>query len=242
MAKPNCSYPTPQISQFQFYFIIAAIKHGDKKCKAALIRTNVTAASGVATAVANTAYGAAATGDATAAVADTADNAVATCDAAAKVVDTADGAVSTGIAAAKVADTTDDAAATGDADAKVADTADVAATADNAATADDAVTSAIAVAAIPAVTAAKVNAADNTDIINSVRVRKSGTTKICKVTYPDTTTAAGRNTGTTTGENKIDSKHIMDSISVDGAVDALIGVNIHMCDNSIVSVQLSVLD
>jgi hypothetical protein len=66
--------------------------------------------------------------------------------------------------------------------------------------------------------------------------------KISKVTYPNTTTAAGRNTGTTTGEKKIDSIHITDSISEDGAVDALIGVSIHMCDSSTVSVQLSLLD
>jgi hypothetical protein len=47
---------------------------------------------------------------------------------------------------------------------------------------------------------------------------------------------------TTTGEKKIDSKHIADSVSVDRAVDAVIGVSIHMCDSSIVSVQLSLLD
>jgi hypothetical protein len=81
-----------------------------------------------------------------------------------------------------------------------------------------------------------------TDIVNSIRVRKSGTTKIGKVTYPDTTTAAGGNTGTTTGDNKIDSIHITDSVSVDGAVDALIRVIFHMCDSSIVSDKLSLLD
>jgi hypothetical protein len=48
--------------------------------------------------------------------------------------------------------------------------------------------------------------------------------------------------GTTTGEKKIDSIHITDSVSVNRAVDALIGVSTHMCDSSIVSVQLSCLD
>ncbi len=126
--------------------------------------------------------------------------------------------------------------------AKDADTADVVATADVAAAADNTVTSAVAVAAIPAVTAANANTMDNADILNSIQVRKSGTTKIGKVTYLDTTTAAGGNMGTTTGEKKIDSIHITDSVSVDGAVGVLIRVSIHMCDGSIVSVQLCVLD
>ncbi len=139
-------------------------------------------------------------------------------------------------------DTADDAAAAGNAPAKVVDTADVVATADVAATADNAVIAAIAVAAIPAITAANANAADNANILNSVQFRKCSTTNIGKVTYPDATTAAGRNTETTTGEKKIDSIHITDSVSVDGAVDALIGVSIHICDSSIVSVQLSLLD
>jgi hypothetical protein len=137
---------------------------------------------------------------------------------------------------AETQEAADNAATTGNLDAKVADTADVVATTDNA------VTSAITVAAIPAVTAANANAADNTDIVNSVRVRKSGITKIGKVTYPNATTAAGRNTGTTTGEKKINSIHITDFVSVDRAVDALIGVSIHMCDSSVVSVQLSLLN
>ena len=104
------------------------------------------------------------------------------------------------------------------------------------------VTSAVAVAAVSAVATTNANAADNADIVNLVQVRKSGTTKIGKVTYPNATTAASGNTGTTTGEKKIDLSHITDSVSVDGAVDALIRVSIHMCDSSIVSVQLSVLD
>jgi hypothetical protein len=130
-------------------------------------------------------------------------------------VDTADNAAATGNAAAKVADTADDAAAAGNAAAKVADTADITTTADIVATADNAVTSAIAVAAIPAVTAANTNAADNSGIANSVRDRKSGTIKIGMVTYPDATTEAGGNMGTTTKEKKIDLIHITDSISVD---------------------------
>jgi hypothetical protein len=133
-------------------------------------------------------------------------------------------------------DTADNAAAAGNEAAKVADTTDVATTADILATTEDAVTSAIAIAAIPAVTTANANATDNADMVNFVRIRKRGTTKIGKVAYPNATTAAGRNTGTTTREKKINSKHIPDSVSVDGAVDALIGVSIHMCDSSIVSV------
>ncbi len=242
MAKPNCSHPTPPISHFQFYLIIAAIKHGDEKCKAAVARTNVTATGVAATAVASTAYIGAATGDATTAVVDTADNMAAAGDAASKVADTADDAAATGNVAAKVADTADDPATADNAAAKVADTADIAATADIVATADDAVTSAVAVVAIPAVTAANANSTDNANIVNSVRVRKSGTTKIDKVTYPNTTIAAGGNTGTTTGEKKNVSIHITDSLSVDGAVDALIRVSIHTCDSSIVIVQLSLLD
>jgi hypothetical protein len=242
LAKPNCSNPTPSISHFQFYLIIAAIKHGDKKCKAAIMRTNVTATGVVATAIMNTAYGAAAAGDATAAVADT------THKAAAKVVDTTDNAATTdsaattGDAAAEVTDTADNAAAAGNAAAKVEDTADIVATTDVAATANNVVTYAVAVAAIPAVTTTNANATDNADIVNSIQVSKSSTTKIGKVTYPNATTAAGGNTGTTTGEKNINSKHIMDSVSVDRAVDALIGVYIHMCDSSIVSVKLSLLD
>jgi hypothetical protein len=77
LATPNCSYPTPPISQFQFYLIIAAIKHGDKKHEAAIMHTHITATGVLATAVANTAYGMTATGDATTAVVDNADNAVA---------------------------------------------------------------------------------------------------------------------------------------------------------------------
>jgi hypothetical protein len=147
---------------------------------------------------------------------------------AAKVVDNADNAAVTGDAAAKVANTAEDAAAAGNAATKVVDTADVAATADVTATAEDGVTSAISVAAIPAVTVTNANTVDNANIVNSVWVRKSGTTKICKVTYPGATTTANGNTGTTTGEKKIDSKHITDSNSVDRAVDALIGVSIHI--------------
>ncbi len=157
-------------------------------------------------------------------------------------MNTTDNMAATGDAAAKVADTADNAAAAGDAAAKVAATAEVAATADIAATTDDTVTSAIAIAAIPVVTAANANAADNTNIVNSVQVRKSGTKKMSKVTYPNAITAAGRNMGTTTGEKMINSIHITDSVSVDRAVDVLIRLSIHMCDSSIVSVQLSLLE
>ncbi len=66
--------------------------------------------------------------------------------------------------------------------------------------------------------------------------------KIGKVTYPGATTAAGGNAGTTTRENEINSIHITDSVSVDGAVDALTSVSVHMCDSSIVSIQLSLLE
>jgi hypothetical protein len=142
----------------------------------------------------------------------------------------------------KVADTAESTATACDAAAKVADTTEVAATTDAAATADNAVTSAVAAVAIPAVTATNANAAGNANIVNSIQVRKSGTTKIGKVTYPDATTAASRNMGTTTGENEINSIHITNSVSVDGAVDALIRVSIHMCDSSIVSAQFSLLD
>ncbi len=70
------------------------------------------------------------------------------------------------------------------------------------ATADDMVTSAVAVAAVSAVATTNANAADNADIVNLVQVRKSGTIKIGKVTYPDATTAAGRNLVTTTRVKK----------------------------------------
>ncbi len=101
--------------------------------------------------------------------------------------------------------------------AKVTDTAVVVATADIAATVDNAVTSAVAVAAIPAITVTNTDTADNADIVNSVRVRKSGSAKIGKVTYPNATTAAGRNMGTTTREKKINSIHITDFISINRA-------------------------
>jgi hypothetical protein len=143
MAKPNCSYSTPPISHFQFYLIIAAIKYDEKKCKAAVVHTYVTATGAGATAAANTAYGAATTGDAADAVMDIADDAATAGGAAAKVADTPDNAAATGNAAAKVADTTDSAADACDEAAKVADTTEVAATADAAAAADNAVTSAV---------------------------------------------------------------------------------------------------
>ncbi len=114
-------------------------------------------------------------------------------------MDTTDNAAATSNAAAKFADTADDAATAGNVAAKVADTTDFGATADVMATAEDGVASAVAVAAIPAVTAANLNAADNANMVNSIQARKSGTTKIGKVTYPGTTTAASGNTGTTTG-------------------------------------------
>jgi hypothetical protein len=212
------------------------------------VHTNVTASGVAATAVANTADNAAATGYAAVAVADTADNMATAGTAAAKVAGTANDVAIADNVATKVADTADDAAATGNAATKVTDTADIAATADVAATttfvatADDAVTSAITIVAIPAVTTANANAAGNANMVNSVQVRKRGTTKIGKVIYPNATTVASGNTGITTGENEINSIHIADSISVDGAVDALISISIHMCDSSIISVQLSLLD
>jgi hypothetical protein len=58
-------------------------KYDDKKRKAAVVHTNITATSVGATAVTNTAYGAGAAGDAAAAVRDTADNAAAAGSAAA---------------------------------------------------------------------------------------------------------------------------------------------------------------
>ncbi len=215
---------------------------GQKKHKAAIAHTNVIATSVTATTVANTADDVAAAGDTAAAVADTADNPAATGDAAFKVVDTTDGAAVTGDAAVKVADTADNAATAGNTAAKVTDTADTVATADVAATADNAVTSAVAVVAIPAVTAANANAAGNANIVNSAQVRKSGTTNIGKVIYPNATTAAGGNTGTTTGENGIDSIHITDFVSVDWPVNVLISVSICMYDSYIICVQLSLLD
>jgi hypothetical protein len=54
-----------------------------KKCKADIADTNITATIAVATAIANTTYSMAATGDATTAVTDTTDNVATTGDVAA---------------------------------------------------------------------------------------------------------------------------------------------------------------
>ncbi len=110
--------------------------------------------------------------------------------------------------------------------------ADDVATAHNPATADDVVT--FAAAAIPAVITPDADAAVDANNVNRNVITKSTRTKIDNVSAThatasniNATTAAGDNTETTTGETKINLINITESLSVDGAVDALVSATTH---------------
>jgi hypothetical protein len=111
-------------------------------------------------------------------------------------------------------------------------TADSVATTHNVATADNVV--AFAIAAIPAITTANADTTEDTNIVNCSIITKSARTKIDNVSAAhaaaspiDATTTAGNNMETTTGETKINSIDIMESFSVDGAVNALVSTIMH---------------
>ncbi len=145
----------------------------------------------------------------------------------------------TAVGAIAVMATNDNSAATDDAAttnvAQIAHnihTAGDVATAHNAATANDAIT--FAVAAIHAITAANADAGEDVKVVNCGVIMKSTKTNMDNVPTAhvtaspiDTTTAASNNTGTTTIETKINSIDITESLSVDGAVDAMVSATRH---------------